>query len=57
MPVETRAELKALMGELGLPDSADFEDLVTAVRTKNSQLSETETALLFLDEWKKLYLQ
>jgi spore maturation protein CgeB len=44
-----------LLDELNLPKSASFSDLITAVRAKRGVLSDVETALLFLDEWKKLY--
>lgn len=55
MPPEMRASLQRLMDELGLPADAGFDDIITAVRAKSERLSDTETALLFLDEWKKLY--
>jgi spore maturation protein CgeB len=45
-----------LLEELRLPADAGFDDLTVALRARNSPLTEVETALLFLEEWKKLYL-
>jgi spore maturation protein CgeB len=56
MPEETHRALAGLLEELHLPAEAGFEDLTAALRARNSPLSEVETALLFLEEWKKLYL-
>ncbi len=44
------------MKELDLPADAGFGDVITAVRAKNEALSDVEAALLFLDEWAKIYL-
>ncbi|MDR1490305.1 MAG: glycosyltransferase [Desulfovibrio sp.] len=55
MPQDMRSAADALLDELNLPGSASFSDLITAVRAKRGVLSDVETALLFLDEWKKLY--
>jgi spore maturation protein CgeB len=56
MPEETRQAVGRLLEELHLPASAGFDDLTAALRARNSPLTEVETALLFLEEWKKLYL-
>lgn len=56
MPQEMRDSLQKLMDELALPADAGFDDVIAAVRGKSVRLSDTETALLFLDEWKKLYM-
>ena len=56
MPEDMRNSLTALMHELRLPESAAFDDVIAAVRTRSDKLSDAEAALLFLDEWKKLYL-
>ena len=56
MPQDMRDALGRLMQELGLPADAGFDDVITAVRGKAEPLSDVETALLFLDEWKKLYM-
>lgn len=50
-----RQDVEALLTALGLPPSASFEDLVWAVRGREGSLTRLETAILFLDEWKKLY--
>jgi spore maturation protein CgeB len=55
MPEDMRQSAETLMRELQLPSSAGFDDVVTAVRGKNERLSDAEAALLFLDEWRKLY--
>lgn len=56
MPRDMRDALQGLMEELSLPADAGFDDVITAVRGKAEPLSDVETALLFLDEWKKLYI-
>ncbi|MGE4292276.1 MAG: glycosyltransferase [Desulfovibrio sp.] len=55
LPPELAGEIDALVQRLGLPGDVGFEDLVWAVRKQSGSLSGLETALLFLDEWKKLY--
>lgn len=55
LPPELSAEIDALVQRLGLPADVGFEDLVWALRQQSGTLSGLETALLFLDEWKKLY--
>ncbi len=57
MPKPLRREIRALMEELALPAGAEFPDVVAAVRQKSGVLSPLETAVLFLDEWKKQYGQ
>lgn len=57
IPAELREELAALMQRLGIPADAAFQDIVWAIRQQNGQLSSVETAVLFLDEWKKQYQQ
>ena len=57
MPKAMQEEITALMAELQLPGNAGFDDLITAVRSKSALLSDVETALLFMDEWKKQYLK
>jgi spore maturation protein CgeB len=49
------AEVAALARDLGLRDDASFEDVVAAVRVRKGILSPAETAVLFLDEWRKQY--
>lgn len=55
MPPPMQEALTALIREQGLPGGASFADVVAAVRSGGGELSETESALLFLDEWRKLY--
>jgi spore maturation protein CgeB len=50
-----RGELKNLLGQLQLPLSSSFKDVVWAIRQQQGELSRLETAILFLDEWKKQY--
>jgi spore maturation protein CgeB len=50
-----RQELEALLHKLQLPPTVSFDDLVWAVRSREGSLDRLETAILFLDEWKKLY--
>jgi spore maturation protein CgeB len=56
LPAELRAELDTLEENLQLPKGADFETVITALRQRSGKLSSLESALLFLDEWKKQYL-
>lgn len=56
MPEAMRKDVASLLQDLRLPESAAFDDVITAIRSKNDRLSDAEAALLFLDEWKKLYL-
>ena len=55
MPEGMKESASRLMDELGLGADAGFDDVVTAVRARSGRLSDAESALLFLDEWKKLY--
>lgn len=55
IPEELRQDLDALLTRLGLGPGVSFEDLVWAVRSRQGVLDRLETAILFLDEWKKQY--
>jgi len=55
IPPELAADIRSLLGKLGLPEDVTFDDLVWAVRQQQGTLSELDTAILFLDEWQKLY--
>lgn len=55
LPESLRGELQELYLALGLPSGAGFSDVVAAIRRKSGVLSPLETAVLFLDEWKKQY--
>ena len=55
MPEDMKRSASRLMDDLELGANASFEDVITAIRAKSGLLSDAEAALLFLDEWKKLY--
>ncbi|WP_338666873.1 CgeB family protein [Pseudodesulfovibrio methanolicus] len=54
-PPELQADIRSLLARLGLPEDVAFEDLVWAVRQQRGKLDDLDTAILFLDEWRKLY--
>lgn len=55
IPDALRAELATLLQRLDLPPQAAFIDVVTRLRQESGVLGSLETALLFLDEWRKQY--
>lgn len=55
LPDSLRADLTAMYTAMGLPSRASFSDVAEAVRRKEGELTPLETAVLFLDEWKKQY--
>ena len=55
LPEELAAEIGVLLERLGLPADTGFEDLVWAVRQQKGKLGGLDAAVLFLDEWRKLY--
>lgn len=55
IPAELAADIAALTERLGLPADTSFEDLVWALRQQQGELSGLDAAVLFLDEWRKLY--
>ncbi len=55
LPAELAAEISALLERLGLPADTGFDDLVWAVRQQQGTLAGLDAAVLFLDEWRKLY--
>lgn len=55
LPEVYREEARTLLAELGLTEAAPFKDLVWALRAKAGKLTPVETAILFLDEWRKQY--
>ncbi|EPR42314.1 protein of unknown function DUF3880 [Desulfovibrio sp. X2] len=55
LPEELRAKLAALRERLGLSGDVSFDDLVWAVRSQKGKLDPLDTAVLFLDEWRKQY--
>ncbi|MGE4443303.1 MAG: glycosyltransferase [Desulfomicrobium sp.] len=50
-----RDEVETLLLKLQLAPTVSFEDLVWTLRSREGSLTRLETAILFLDEWKKLY--
>ncbi|WP_432736319.1 CgeB family protein [Maridesulfovibrio sp. FT414] len=54
-PEELKNDTMQLIKKLGLPVKVGFDDLVKAVRAQNGELSPIDTAILFLDEWKRIY--
>ncbi len=54
-PEELKSEVMNLIEKLGLPLNVSFEDLVSAIRLQQGELNPLDTAILFLDEWKKIY--
>lgn len=55
LPPELAGDIAALLDRLALPAGTSFEDLVWAIRQQQGKLGELDTAVLFLDEWRKLY--
>jgi len=55
LPEEYREDARRLLAGLGLTEDAPFKDLVWALRAKAGKLTPVETAILFLDEWRKQY--
>ncbi len=55
LPDEMRAEIAALLTRLELPAQAAFADVITRLRQESGVLGDLESALLFLDEWRKQY--
>jgi len=55
LPREFREELGGLLQRLRLPPDVSFEDLTWTLRQQQGELSEMETAILFLEEWRKEY--
>jgi spore maturation protein CgeB len=55
LPEELREQVAALLERLRLRPDVPFADLVAALRREQGKLSDLETSILFLDEWKKQY--
>ncbi len=55
LPPELAGEIAALLERLGLPADAAFEDVVWSLRQRQGRLDGLDAAVLFLDEWRKLY--
>lgn len=54
-PEELKGDILQLIERLGLPSDVGFDDLVTALRGQQGELSHIDAAVLFLDEWRKIY--
>lgn len=48
--------VNALLQELNLGPQTSFDDVLANLRRRSGALNEIETSLLFLDEWRKEYL-
>lgn len=57
LPPELASDISQLLDKLGLPATVPFKDLVWAVRQQSGVLSDLDTAILFLDEWRKTYVK
>ena len=55
LPEELKAPTTELLARLELPAETAFSDVVAAIRNGQGRLSELETSLLFLEEWKRQY--
>lgn len=55
LPEDLRGPVAELLGRLGLAADTGFDDLVWALRQRQGELSDLETSVLFLDEWRKQY--
>lgn len=55
IPAEIRENLINLINKLGLAPEASFEEVVGRLRQRTGELNEVETAILFMDEWRKQY--
>ena len=56
-PEAFRTQLGNTLDRLGLDPGVSFEDLVWTLRSQQGTLDVMDTAILFLDEWKKQYSQ
>lgn len=52
---ELAEKIATLAARLSLGPDASFEDVVGRLRRKTGRLDELETAILFLDEWRRQY--
>ena len=52
---EIRRDMATMLQGLGLGPNAGFDDVINALRARSGVLTETEAALLFLDEWRRQY--
>lgn len=52
---DLRQDMAGVLQGLGLGPNAGFDDVISALRARSGALTETEAALLFLDEWRRQY--
>lgn len=55
LPADIAPQAAELLARLNLPATAAFDDVVWELRKRQGELTDLETAILFLDEWKKQY--
>ena len=55
LPEDLRQGLCELLRQLQLPENTPFADVIERVRQRTGTLTDLETSLLFLDEWRKQY--
>lgn len=55
LPLEMREKVKEIAKKFGLSPENSFEDIIARLRQQSGKLSEAETALLFLDEWRRQF--
>ncbi|GFK94241.1 hypothetical protein NNJEOMEG_02083 [Fundidesulfovibrio magnetotacticus] len=55
LPEAYAGRARELLASLGLSEDVPFKDLVWALRARAGKLDAVETAILFLDEWRKQY--
>lgn len=55
LPESLRVSLGQLLDTLCLPPDTPFEDVIARLRQRSGTLTDVETSLLFLDEWRKQY--
>ncbi|UIJ38816.1 glycosyltransferase [Desulfobaculum bizertense] len=55
LPPELKVQVLELLQRLQLPVSTRLEDLLWAMRQQKGTLTELETSLLFLNEWRQQY--
>ncbi len=50
-----KQDIEKLFEKYNLSPNADFNEILNTIKQREGELSEIETALLFLEEWKKFY--
>lgn len=52
---DLKEKIKVLIRRLGLWEDTSFDEVIAALRRQTGSLDDLETALLFLDEWRRQY--